>query len=198
MKTTSLLPWVGLGGMLLLASCSSSLDTTRVPMSATASHSTPSKSISQSAVVRKLDASINAYRRSIGREPLQRHSGLDRMAQEHCEFMARNRGKFSVGSQNISHYGFEQRTMVAQRTYGMGSVAENVAGGVIQGDIASQLTSAWTGSKGHRFNLKQKWHTSGLGVYVAADGMVYATQIFATKGLSAPTKMAFREHLGGF
>ncbi|MEM9236673.1 MAG: hypothetical protein AAGB14_07830, partial [Verrucomicrobiota bacterium] len=92
--------------------------------------------------------------------------------------------KFELGSANISHYGFEERTLHAQRRLGMSSVAENVAGGVIRGDIASQLTGAWTGSKKHLYNLKQDWDATGIGVYVADDGMVYATQIFATKSNS--------------
>ena len=177
MKTTSLLYAFVAGVTVLLASCATDLDTTRVPMAASSSgdHST---------VVGKLDHSISEYRRSIGRAPIQRHSALDRMAMDHCRFMAKNRGKFTLGSENISHYGFEERSLMAQRQYGMTSLAENVAGGVIRGDVANQLTGAWTGSKKHLYNLKQDWDLTGIGVYVADDGMVYATQIFATKSNS--------------
>ena len=177
MKTTSLFYGFAAGVTMLLASCASNLDTTRVPMSAGA----PS---SKSSVVGRLDHSLTEYRRSIGKAPIRRHAALDRMAHEHCVFMSKNRGKFSLGSANISHYGFEERSLLAQRQYGMASVAENVAGGVIKGDVASQLTGAWTGSKKHLYNLKQKWDATGIGVYVADDGMVYATQIFATKANS--------------
>jgi uncharacterized protein YkwD len=177
MKTTSLLYGVVAGLTVLLASCATNLDTTRVPMSAIS----PSN---QTSVVGKLDHSLNNYRQSIGKAPIARNSALDRLAMEHCHFMAKNRGKFTLGSANISHYGFEERSLIAQRQYGMASVAENVAGGVIKGDVAGQLTSAWTGSKKHLYNLKQDWDATGIGVYVADDGMVYATQIFATKANS--------------
>lgn len=177
MKLTSLLHGFTAGVALLLASCASNLDTTRVPMSAAVA-------ADQSSVVGKLDHSLNKYRRSIGMAPIQRNAALDRLAADHCRFMAKNRGKFTLGSENISHYGFEERSMIAQRRFGMASVAENVAGGVIKGDIASQLTGAWTGSKKHLYNLKQDWDATGIGVYVADDGMVYATQIFATKSNS--------------
>ena len=172
--------WIGLGALGLLASCSSSLDTTRVPMSSSAaSPGVPGSS--SGAVTEELSRSLERYRASIGREAIPRHAGLDKLAREHCEFMARNRGKFNVSSANISHYGFESRAFAAQKMYGMGHCAENVAGGVIHGDIAAELTKAWVGSSKHSYNIKQKWHATGLGVYVASDGFVYATQIFAMK-----------------
>lgn len=174
MKTTSLLHGLAAGITVLLASCATDLDTTRVPMSA----GTPSN---DSSVVGRLDHSITKYRQSIGKSQIPREAVLDRMAMDHCRFMAKNRGKFTLGSENISHYGFEERALVAQRQHGMSSVAENVAGGVIRGDIPSQLTNAWTESKDHVYNLKQNWDVSGIGVYVTDDGMVYATQIFAMK-----------------
>lgn len=174
MKTTSLLYGLVAGVTVLLASCASDLDTTRIPMSAAP---TPS----DSSVAGKLRQCITQYRQSIGKSQIPRHAALDQMAMDHCRFMAKNRGKFSLGSDNISHYGFEERSLLAQRRFGMASVAENVAGGVIQGDIPSQLTKAWTSSKTHAYNLEQNWDATGIGVYVADDGMVYATQIFATK-----------------
>ena len=177
MKTTSLTCGVLAVFTVLLASCASNLDTTSVPMSSGAP-------TSQSSVVGDLDRSVTQYRQSIGKAPIRRHAALDKLAMDHCRFMANNRGKFTLGSENISHYGFEERALVAQRQYGMASVAENVAGGVIQGSIASQLTGAWTSSEKHVYNLNQNWDATGIGVYVADDGMVYATQIFATKSHS--------------
>ncbi len=150
---------------------------------------------SSKGVADQLERSLNRYRSSIGKQAISRHAGLDALARRHCEFMARNRGKFTLGSENISHYGFEERALLAKRRFGMGNCAENVAGGVIRGDIASQLTQAWTTSSKHVYNLKQDWHATGIGVYVASDGFVYATQIFATKGRS---KMAFHDHLRDF
>jgi len=177
MKATSLSCGVVAVCTVFFVSCSSSLDTASVPMSTGAS-------TSQSSVVKNLDRSLNQYRQSIGKAPIRRHAALDRLAMDHCRFMAKNRGKFTLGSENISHYGFEERALLAQRQFGMASIAENVAGGVIRGNIASQLTNAWTSSKRHHYNLRQDWDATGIGVFVAGDGMVYATQIFATKSNS--------------
>lgn len=145
--------------------------------------------------VSQLHNSINNYRQSIGKAPLRRHSGLDRLAQQHCEFMAKNRGKFTLGSENISHYGFEERALAAQRAYSMQNVAENVAGGTIRGNVSSTLVDSWVNSKKHIFNIKGDWDATGLGVYTAPDGMVYATQIFATENRS---HMALMDRMGAF
>jgi len=67
----------------------------------------------------RLEADINRYRSSFGKAPVPRHAGLDKMAREHCEFMAMNPGKFKLGSTIITHYGFEERSLRAQRQYGM-------------------------------------------------------------------------------
>lgn len=174
MNQTSLLRGLGAGLALFLASCASDLDTTRVEVS----HST---SNAKGGHVGQLHNALNQYRQSLGKAPLRRHSGLDRMAQQHCEFMAKNRGKFTLGSENISHYGFEGRAMRARHGYSMQNVAENVAGGMIDGNPTSTLVDAWTNSKKHVVNLKGNWDATGIGVYRAPDGMVYATQIFATQ-----------------
>lgn len=180
MNTLRLSRLLVIGGFGLLASCSSSLDTSRIPVAAS-SGASESPAHSSSDMADRLERSLNAYRASIGKGPLQRHAGLDALARKHCEFMAKNRGKFSLGSDNISHYGFEERAMIAKQRYGMGHCAENVAGGMISGNIPSELTKAWVGSSKHRFNLKHDWTATGIGVYVASDGYVYATQIFGTK-----------------
>ncbi|GAA5481911.1 CAP domain-containing protein [Haloferula sargassicola] len=182
MSHNTLTKVVGAGVLVLLASCASDLDTTRVPVSASHAHSAENSSLKN-----QLHQSINRYRASIGKDALQPNSGLDRLAQEHCEFMAKNRGKFSLGSENISHYGFNGRVLAAQRIYNMESIAENVAGGKVTGDIPGQLTRAWVASKKHSYNLQQDWDCAGLGVVVTDDGMVYATQIFATRNISAMT-----------
>ena len=81
MITTSLLRGSAAVFAVLLASCASDLDTTRVPMSASV---TPK----QSSVITKLDRSLTNYRQSIGKSAIPRHAALDRLAQQHCLFMA--------------------------------------------------------------------------------------------------------------
>jgi uncharacterized protein YkwD len=190
MNTTPSRLWVAAAAALFCASCGPRLESTSVLMS--------------SAPVSKTDGSlagaihsrVNAYRESSGRPALPRHEGLDRMARQHSEFMLRNRGKFSGASANLTHYGFEERALNAQRTMNMGGVAENIAtcsGGI--GSSADILFGAWKGSSGHNRNMKGRWDATGIGVAVAPDGTVFATQLFATRHHS---HMAMTERMRQF
>jgi uncharacterized protein YkwD len=99
--------------------------------------------------------------------------------------MRRNRGKFGGTSSNLSHYGFEERALNAQRTLSMANVAENIAtcsGGF--GSPATTLVGAWKKSSGHDRNMKSHWDATGIGVVVDDDGTVFATQLFATENHS--------------
>jgi uncharacterized protein YkwD len=170
-------------GAMLATSCGPRLESTTVPMSS-AVPAVPSKG--DGSLAGSIHAQVNAHRGAIGRSHLPRHAGLDRLALQHSEFMLKNRGKFAVGSSSsLSHYGFEERAMAAQRLMGMSNVAENIAtcsGGFTS--PASTLVGAWKKSSGHAKNLKGRWDVTGIGVAVAADGTVFATQLFATEDRS--------------
>ena len=183
-------------GSMLLASCGPHLSSTTVPMS---SAQAPPASVSHGdgSLAGKIHAGVNSYRSSIGREALPRHTGLDRMARQHSEFMRQNRGKFKLGtSANISHYGFNERALAAQRLMGMSNVAENVATCSGRGNqSAPTLVNAWKNSSGHAKSMKGKWDATGIGVVVDDDGTVFATQIFANQSHS---HMAMTERMRQF
>ena len=167
-------------GALLLASCGPQLVSTSVPMS-----SAP-VSRTDGSLAGTIHAQVNSFRGSKGYSALNRHVGLDRLAQQHSEFMLKNRGKFGSGiAGNLTHYGFEERALAAQRTMSMANVAENVATCSGSGNgSASTMVNAWINSPGHVVNMKGKWDASGIGVVVDSDGTVFATQIFATRNHS--------------
>ena len=170
--------WVVAAGITLLASCGPQLATTTVPMSSRASVSSSDGSLAGT-----LHAQVNDFRTASGRNALSRHAGLDRMALQHCEFMRANRGKF--GKSNLTHYGFEERALAAQRLMSMSNVGENI--GTCSGtgkSSASVLVNAWKNSSGHMKNMKGDWSATGIGAVVDSDGTVFATQIFATKNNS--------------
>ncbi|MCW1926333.1 CAP domain-containing protein [Luteolibacter arcticus] len=179
MKTIPCHLFVAAAGAMLLASCGPKLDSTTVLMS-----SGP-VSKSDGSIAGNIHAQVNSYRATKGKSALSRHDGLDRMAQQHSEFMRRNRGKFSGSSGNLTHYGFEERALNAQRTMSMSGVAENIAtcSGNF-GSAANTLFGAWKGSSGHDKNMKGEWNATGIGVVVDSDGTVFATQIFATQNHS--------------
>lgn len=173
------------GCAILMASCAPKLTTTstQVSISSAPTHA-------DSSLAGTVYAKVNDYRGSIGRKPIERLSSLDRMAQKHSEFMLANRGKFTLGNKNVSHYGFEERALYAQRAMNMQNVAENVAW-TGRGDTV-QMLNAWKNSPGHDFNMRGDWNATGVGVAVDKDGSVFATQIFATKNNSL---MTMRERL---
>ena len=139
---------------------------------------------------------VNSYRRSHGAADLQRHAGLDRLAQEHCEYLRQHHGEFQLYGKNVSHFGFEGRALMAREVYKMENVSENVAAANHPGaNSASIIVKLWAESKDHEYNMRSSWSQSGIGVVVDSDGTVYATQLFATVNNS---QMTTRERFNQF
>ena len=177
MKKSYLSSFVGaLAAASFLTSCA--------PSPSSDEHVTNHQRSQTSSTTDKLHDTINNYRKSKGAKTLKRHSGLDKLAYQHSKYMAENRGEFTLGSKNISHYGFENRARVAKSGYRMQSVAENVAGGKISANIPQTLLKSWNLSNKHAHNLVADWDVTGLGVYITEDSIVYATQLFATENKS--------------
>jgi uncharacterized protein YkwD len=173
MKTNTSLKVIVVACVGALASCATQPVTTKMPVSATLR---PDSSLSG-----QVFQEVNSYRRSHGASELQRHAGLDRLAQEHCEYLRSHRGQFGLYGKNDSHVGFEARTLVARERYQMQNVSENVAAANHPGKSAAPvLVKLWSESKDHEFNMRQDWTHTGVGVVVDSDGTVFSTQIFAT------------------
>jgi uncharacterized protein YkwD len=174
-----------------LASCAkppAPVTTTRMPVSASLR---PDGSVSS-----RLYQEVNSYRRSQGARELERHAGLDRLAQEHSEYLRQHRGTFTLQGKNVSHIGFEGRALIARERYQMQNVSENVAAtSKVPGSITQRLVSLWVASKDHHQNMVDDWTYTGVGVVVDSDGMVFATQLFSTVGNS---QMALRERFNQF
>lgn len=180
MKIRTCFPAVAVLCLGALASCTSSPSTQKVPMSAALK---PDASLQG-----RLLAEVNSYRQSKGSTSLKRNSGLDRMAQEHAEFLRRNRGKFGLYGKNVSHQGFDGRALRAREQLKMSTIGENVAAAKLSHDAApSTLVKLWANSKGHDFNLRGGWTDTGIGVVVDGDGTVFAAQLFGTPSLSQMT-----------
>jgi uncharacterized protein YkwD len=171
---------------VLLASCASPPAINKVPMSASSS--------SDKSLTSQLLNEVNSYRASKGAGPLVRNPGLDRMAQEHCAFLMRNRGKFKIYGSNVSHFGFESRNLVARQMLGIPTLGENVA--AIPSGSTPALVRAWADTPGHDFTMKSNdWQQTGIGILVDQDGMVFATQLFVTPTSS---QMTFNNRLTSF
>lgn len=190
MKTKSSLKFFTLACIAALASCAPQPDKSRMPVSASI-RPRPDHSLSG----RVFDA-VNSYRRAHHASDLQRHAGLDRLAQDHCEYLRKHRGEGTIYGKNVSHAGFEGRTLIARERFNMMSISENVAAANHPGeDAPNVLVKLWSGSKDHNYNMLSEWTYAGVGVVVDSDGMVFSTQIFATVSNS---QLTFRNRLSSF
>lgn len=188
MKTYPYTPIIAVVCALALASCASPPETTRMQVSASIR---PDGSLTS-----RLHQEVNSYRRSQGETELQRHAGLDRLAQQHSEYLRKNRGSFSLNGKNVSHFGFESRTMIARQQFNMSSVSENVAASSkVPGSSSKRIIELWKGSKDHHKNMLDGWSKTGVGVVVDSDGMIFATQLFSTEDL---TQMSSRQRFNRF
>lgn len=188
MKTYPYLKVITVACFGALASCASQPQTQKMSVSASLR---PTSSLSE-----QVFREVNSYRRSHGAKDLERHVGLDRLAQEHCEYLRAHRGSFGLYGKNVSHYGFGGRALMAQRAYNMQNVSENVVSANHPGEkMAPVLVTLWAGSKDHEFNMRGDWKYSGIGVVVDQDGTVFSTQLFGTP---ANAQMAMRDRFNHF
>ncbi len=171
-----------------LASCAQQPVPNKMPVSASLK--------SDSSVTGRLFDEVNGYRASQGKQAIQRHPGLDKLAQQHSEYLRAHRGTFSLSGKNVSHIGFEGRTLYARERYNMANFSENVAAATQAGSNGpKRLLELWQGSKDHNKNMLDDWTYSGIGVAVDEDGTVFATQLFGNPGMQ---QMSMRNRFNQF
>lgn len=164
----------------VLASCANQPVPNKMPVSASIK--------SDSSVTGRLFQEVNSYRASNGKAAVQRHPGLDKLAQQHSEYLRAHRGTFSLSGRNVSHIGFEGRALQARERYQMENMSENVAAATRVGSKGTDtLLQLWQGSKDHNKNMLDDWTYSGIGVAVDEDGTMFATQLFGNASMSQLT-----------
>lgn len=188
MKTHTCMKMLGVVCTASLASCTTTPLTTTVPMSSSAR---PDSSLSGS-----IHQKVNEYRRSHGATALPRHPGLDRLAQQHCEFLRQNRGKFGLSGLNVSHYGFEGRSLAARERYQIPNLGENVAASKADTSTAAPtLVNLWANSRNHEYTMRSSWTYTGVGAVIDDDGTVFSTQLF---GSPVSSQMALTDRFRQF
>jgi len=155
----------------LSASCSSSLETTLVQVSS-------SSGPNNGSLADRINRDINSYRASKGRAGLERHRGLDAIAQKHCNYLASRIGNGGLTANSANHDGFDGRVFAARRIHRMSTIGENV---VISANHSSgHLVNLLSKSKSHDRNMRDKWTYIGIGVAKTPSGLVISTQEFGT------------------
>jgi len=123
---------------------------------------------------------VNTERAKKGFPALSSHQGLANLARKHSVNMASEAQRRNE-LLRINHDGFGGRQSVAERSFGMNRMGENVAANWGQGENSiGKLVRGWMNSSGHRRNILKKWDSQGVGVYIDSKGAIYATQIFGS------------------
>ena len=171
--------------IMITVSCAHEPKSTSMPVSKTMGGTPQSRNLSSQTF-----NEVNQYRGEKGAKPLQRHSGLDQLAQRHAQYLIDNRGTFTLHGRTVSHDGFVGRTLIAREHYGMNNISENVAsttGGT--SNAPRVFRNIWVSSHGHEHNMRSAWTHTGVGVAMADDGTVVAVQLFAVQGMKSHDAM---------
>lgn len=151
-----------------LVSCASSPpDKLRVPVSS-------GKAVSGS-LSNQVFQEVNRYRSNHRKQALERHSGLDQLAQQHCNFLVQTGGGKGT---NINHDGFQKRAHIARTSLKIESIGENVVAS--SNHSSGRLLELLASSKHHARNMRDSWTYVGVATAKSADGMVISTQIFGS------------------
>jgi uncharacterized protein YkwD len=113
---------------------------------------------------------VNAYRVSIGLNPLQIIEHISYKSSEHNDYM--------VANQTVTHEGFEQRKENLQNVLGAYRVGENVAFAFA---TAQSTVSAWVNSPSHKANLEGDYTHFGASIRMDSEGRKYYTNMFIKK-----------------
>ncbi len=129
---------------------------------------------------RRIAARVELYRKNAGLKPMNYHSRMATLARKHSDKL---KNKFiKRGKRELNHDGFGSRANKIVLDYSMSRAAENVALIYGQnGDVAATFSRNWMNSPKHKKNILKKWNYTGIGVSIAPDGTIYATQLFGLK-----------------
>ncbi|MFK7850389.1 MAG: CAP domain-containing protein [Akkermansiaceae bacterium] len=172
MKTSPYIKLMALGLTGLLSACStSSPETRRIEVSVTSSNAPDSLADS-------IFKEVNSYRAARGKNAFERHDGLDRLAQKHCDYLAARIGGSSLEKSSLNHHGFEGRALLAKHKFRIFTLGENVVSST--NHSPKHLVKLWSESDTHEHNMSSDWALTGVGTAKTESGLVISTQVFGT------------------
>ncbi len=172
MKTQTFRSLGALGFAMALASCAGPVpERSKVQVSG--------HGVSGGALEDQVFHQVNSYRSSNGLRQLRRHSGLDRMAQIHCDALVKDMGNSKVSNKILNHFGFEGRSLAAKRAYNIHTIGENVAASTEAS--APRFVRLWTESWTHHGTMKGYWTYSGVGSARSSGGVTVVVQVFGAE-----------------
>ena len=113
---------------------------------------------------------VNAYRVSVGLNPLQIIEHISYKSSEHNDYM--------LATHTVTHEGFEERKSNLQEVLGAYRVGENVAYAY---SSAQSTVNAWVNSPSHKANLEGDYTHFGASIKTDEQGRKYYTNMFIKK-----------------
>ena len=150
-------------GLSSLISCSSDSESVNEPIET-------AKSYTHSAIELELLDEVNAYRVSVGLNPLQ--------IIEHISYKSAEHNAYMLANQTVTHAGFDERKSNLQEVLGAYRVGENVA---FAYSTAQATVTAWANSTGHKANLEGDYTHFGAAIKMDDQGRKYYTNMFIKK-----------------
>ena len=151
-------------GLSSLTSCSSDSEST------TSTSDETVKSYTHSTLELELLDEVNAYRVSVGLNPLQ--------IIEHISYKSSEHNAYMLANQTVTHAGFDERKSNLQEVLGAYRVGENVA---FAYSTAQATVTAWANSTGHKANLEGDYTHFGAAIKMDDQGRKYYTNMFIKK-----------------
>ena len=151
-------------GLSSLTSCSSDSE------SATNTTDETVRSYTHSNLELELLDEVNAYRVSVGLNPLQ--------IIEHISYKSSEHNAYMLANQTVTHAGFDERKSNLQEVLGAYRVGENVA---FAYSTAQATVTAWANSTGHKANLEGDYTHFGAAIKMDDQGRKYYTNMFIKK-----------------
>ena len=150
-------------GLSSLISCSSDSESVNEPIET-------AKSYTHSAIELELLDEVNAYRVSVGLNPLQ--------IIEHISYKSAEHNAYMLANQTVTHAGFDERKSNLQSVLGAYRVGENVAFAYA---TAQSTVNAWVNSPSHKANLEGDYTHFGASIKMDEQGRKYYTNMFIKK-----------------
>jgi uncharacterized protein YkwD len=151
-------------GLSSLTSCSADSEST------TSTSDETVKSYTHSDLELELLDEVNAYRVSVGLNPLEIIEHISYKSQEHNDYM--------LATHTVTHEGFEERKTNLQEVLGAYRVGENVAYAY---SSAQSTVNAWVNSPSHKANLEGDYTHFGAAIKMDDQGRKYYTNMFIKK-----------------
>ncbi len=123
-----------------------------------------------SSVAEEILKLVNEHRNSVGKEALSFNTLANTLAKEHSMYM--------IAQNDISHDGFEDRSIRLNQEEQATGTAENVA---FKYTSAQAVVTGWINSTRHKQNIEGNYTETGISAIKNESGTYFFTQIFLNK-----------------